>query len=104
MPLQEAGETLDCFGKIIKNTPAQKDLEHLRVIMDSNPGIPDRIAAILGDGESPVPTLIEGCRGLEKAGADFIKVMATGGGAISTASSIRSCPARRRWPPISTFS
>ena len=64
--------TLDCFGKIIKNTPAQKDLDHLRVIMDSNPGIPDRIAAILGDGESPVPTLIEGCRGLEKAGADFI--------------------------------
>ena len=64
--------TLDCFGKIIKNTPAQKDAEHLRVVMDSNPRIPDRIAAILGDGESPVPALIEGCRGLEKAGADFI--------------------------------
>jgi aspartate racemase len=64
--------TLDCFGKIIKNTPAKTDREHLRVIMDSNPGIPDRIAAILGDGESPVPALIEECRGLEKAGADFI--------------------------------
>ena len=64
--------TLDCFGKIIKNTPAQKDAGHLRVVMDSNPRIPDRIAAILGDGESPVPALIEGCRGLEKAGADFI--------------------------------
>ncbi len=64
--------TLDCFGKIIKNTPAKTDLEHLRVIMDSNPRIPDRIAAILGDGESPVPALIEGCRGLKKAGADFI--------------------------------
>jgi len=64
--------TLDCFGKIIKNTPAKTDPEHLRVIMDSNPGIPDRIAAILGDGESPVPALLAGCRGLEKAGADFI--------------------------------
>jgi aspartate racemase len=64
--------TLDCFGKIIKNTPATKDAGHLRVVMDSNPRIPDRIAAILGDGESPVPALIEGCRGLEKAGADFI--------------------------------
>lgn len=64
--------TLDCFGKIIKNTPAKTDREHIRVVIDSNPGIPDRIAAILSDGESPVPALVAGCRGLEKAGADFI--------------------------------
>ena len=64
--------TLDCFGKIIKNTPAKTDRDHIRVVMDSNPGIPDRIAAILGEGESPVPALVAGCRGLEKAGADFI--------------------------------
>ena len=64
--------TLDCFGKIIKNTPAKTDAEHLRVVMDSNPRIPDRIAAILGDGASPVPALVDGCRGLQKAGADFI--------------------------------
>ena len=64
--------TLDCFGKIIKNTPAKTDREHLRVVIDSNTGIPDRIAASLGDGESPVPALVAGCRGLEKAGADFI--------------------------------
>ena len=64
--------TLDCFGKILKNTSATSDSEHLRVVIDSNPGIPDRIAAILGDGASPVPALVEGCRGLEKAGADFI--------------------------------
>ncbi len=64
--------TLDCFGKIIQNTPAKTDREHIRVVIDSNPGIPDRIAAILSDGESPVPALVAGCRGLEKAGADFI--------------------------------
>jgi len=64
--------TLDCFGKIIKNTPATTDAEHLRVIIDSHPGIPDRIAAILGSGESPVAALVAGCRGLQKAGADFI--------------------------------
>lgn len=64
--------TLDCFGKIIKNTPAKTDREHIRVVIDSNPGIPDRIAAILSDGESPVQALVAGCRGLEKAGADFI--------------------------------
>jgi aspartate racemase len=64
--------TLDCFGKIIKNTPAKTDQDHLRVVIDSNPAIPDRIAAIVGDGESPVPALIAECRVLEKAGADFI--------------------------------
>ena len=64
--------TLDCFGEIIKNTPARTDQDHLRVVIDSNPAIPDRIAAIVGDGESPVPALIAECRVLEKAGADFI--------------------------------
>lgn len=64
--------TLDCFEKIIKNTPAGKDQDHLRVIIDSNPKIPDRTAAILGKGPSPLPLLLEGCRTLQQAGADFI--------------------------------
>jgi aspartate racemase len=64
--------TLDCFEKIIKNTPAGKDQDHLRVIIDSNPKIPDRTAAILGTGPSPLPLLLEGCRTLQQAGADFI--------------------------------
>ena len=64
--------TLDCFGKIIKNTPAQRDQDHLRVVIDSNPAVPDRTAAIVEDGPSPVPMIVEGCHALEKAGADFI--------------------------------
>lgn len=64
--------TLDCFSKIIKNTPARKDQDHLRVVIDSNPEVPDRTAAILGKGQSPVPVLVEGGRVLERAGADFI--------------------------------
>jgi aspartate racemase len=64
--------TLSCFAKIIKNTPATKDQEHLRVIIDCNPKVPDRTAAIIGDSESPVPTLVEGCLSLQRAGADFI--------------------------------
>jgi aspartate racemase len=64
--------TLDCFGKIIRNTPAQRDQDHFRVIIDSNPAVPDRTAAIIGDGQSPVPVMVEGCHTLEKAGADFI--------------------------------
>jgi aspartate racemase len=64
--------TLDCFGKIIKNTPAEKDQDHLRILIDSNPGVPSRAAAILENGESPVPVLAAGCRVLERAGADFL--------------------------------
>jgi aspartate racemase len=64
--------TLDCFAKIIKNTPATKDQDHLRVIIDSNPKVPDRTAAILGKGDSPVPALVQGSLNLEQAGADFI--------------------------------
>lgn len=64
--------TLDCFAKIIKNTPAKNDQDHLRVIIDSNPKVPDRTAAIIGEGKSPVPLLVAGCRCLQKAGAGFI--------------------------------
>jgi aspartate racemase len=47
--------TLDCFEKIIRNTPAAKDQDHLRVIIDSNSKVPDRTAAILGKGASLLP-------------------------------------------------
>ncbi len=64
--------TVDCFYRIIENTPAEKDQDHLRVIIDSNPKIPDRTNAILGIGESPVPMMVESCNALKKAGADFV--------------------------------
>ena len=64
--------TVDCFAKIIKNTPAAKDQDHLRVVVDSNPDVPDRTAAIIGNGESPVPVMAAGCHALQRAGADFI--------------------------------
>ena len=64
--------TLNCYAAIIKSTPADTDQEHLRVIIDSNPKVPDRTAAIIGKGASPVPSLVAGCRTLQSAGADFI--------------------------------
>ncbi len=64
--------TVECFSKIVENTPADRDQDHLRVIIDSNPKVPDRTMAIIGDGESPVPMLVDGCNVLQNAGADFI--------------------------------
>ena len=64
--------TLDCFAKIIRSTRAEKDQDHLRVIIDSNSKVPDRTAAILGQGPSPVPALVESASLLARAGAHFI--------------------------------
>ncbi len=64
--------TLECYSSIIKLTPAKTDQEHLHIVIDANPKVPDRTAAIIGQGESPLTILVEGCRRLQKAGADFI--------------------------------
>lgn len=66
--------TVDLFRKIIEATPAQRDQEHLRILVDNNPRIPDRTQAILGKGKSPLPMMIETAKNLEKAGADFILI------------------------------
>ena len=66
--------TSDLFQKIIKHTPASKDQDHLRIIIDNNPKIPDRTPAVLGTGESILPLMAETARNLERAGADFIVI------------------------------
>jgi aspartate racemase len=66
--------TLDLFQKIIEFTDASKDQDHVRVIIDSNPKIPDRTEAILGRGEDPVPMMARSVRTLEMAGANFVVI------------------------------
>lgn len=64
--------TVDFFSKVVASTPATTDQEHLRVIIDSNPRIPDRMDAILRNGRSPLPELLATAANLEKAGSDFL--------------------------------
>ncbi len=64
--------TVFIFQKILEHTPASKDQEHLRVLIDNNPKIPERLPAILGTGPDPVPAMIASGQALKKAGADFI--------------------------------
>jgi len=64
--------TVELFRRIIALTTAKRDQDHLHVLIDSNPKIPDRTAAILAQGESPLPLLIAVAKNLERAGADFI--------------------------------
>ena len=64
--------TVDFMDKIVRATPAERDQDHLRVIVDMNPAVPCRHAAIAGRGPSAGPALAEMARGLERAGADFL--------------------------------
>lgn len=66
--------TVDLMKKIILATPAKTDQEHIPIIADDAPQIPDRTKAILGQGESPVPAMVKSARRLEAAGADFIVI------------------------------
>ena len=60
------------YELIIKNTKAEKDQEHIPVVIYADPGVPERTAAVQGKGPSPLPRLLEGVRVLKEAGADFI--------------------------------
>jgi len=64
--------TFDCFGKLIKNTPAGCDQEHLEIVVVNNPRVPDRTLAILDDGPSPLSVLRQGVDSLKRAGAEFV--------------------------------
>ena len=64
--------TLDFYAKLIAATPASTDQDHLHVIIDADPSVPDRSAAIAGTGPSAGPQLAAMARRLEAAGADVL--------------------------------
>ena len=64
--------TVDFLAKLIAATPAERDQDHLRVLVDSNPKLPNRNAAIAGTGPSPGPALAAMARGLERSGAEML--------------------------------
>ncbi|MCE5196879.1 MAG: amino acid racemase [Negativicutes bacterium] len=66
--------TADLYLKIIHNTPADTDQQHLHVLIDSNTKIPDRTAAIMHGGEDPAPFIAETGRNLFRAGADYLAI------------------------------
>ncbi|MDO4799807.1 MAG: amino acid racemase [Bacillota bacterium] len=62
----------DLVRKIVLLTDASMDQEHIHVLLDSNPAIPDRTRAIVHGGPSPLPELRQSARRLVRAGADAI--------------------------------
>jgi aspartate racemase len=66
--------TVDLMRMVTEKTPVKHEREHLRLLVDSRPQIPDRPAALFGTGPSPVPMLQESARLLEQWGADLIAI------------------------------
>jgi aspartate racemase len=66
--------TVDFMDKIIRYTPASRDQDHIRMIVDHDPTIPDRTAYLLGDGTDPTASMLAACKRLEAYGADLIAI------------------------------
>ena len=67
--------TVDFMRRIVEATPARDDIDHIRVLVDNNPKIPSRIAALIArTGEDPTPVLVGMAQGLERQGADFLTI------------------------------
>ncbi|MBR0724881.1 aspartate/glutamate racemase family protein [Bradyrhizobium manausense] len=61
--------TVDFMGKVIRNTPASCDQDHIQMVVCSATDVPDRTAAILGQGSDPFPAMLNALRRLELSGA-----------------------------------
>lgn len=66
--------TLDFLAKLQDLANASCDQDHCPVVTFSASGTPDRTAAILGRGESPLPAMQDALRALERAGASHVAI------------------------------
>ena len=87
--------TLDFLAKLQRATPAVTDQDHIHVLVDLNPQVPDRNAALAGTGPSPAFVLARMAAGLEEAGADGLVMVCNSAHAF--APDIR---AALQWAPL----
>jgi aspartate racemase len=67
--------TAALYLKIVRLTPIPREQDHLRIIIDSNPTIPDRTEALRrGSTEAAIRALTETARNVERAGAQLIGI------------------------------
>ena len=64
--------TVDFLARLVIAVEAACDNDHPRVLIDSNPHVPDRNAARNGQGPSPGPALAAMARGLVAQGAEIL--------------------------------
>ena len=64
--------TVAFMSMVLARTPIERTGQHLHLIVDSNPDVPDINAAVLGLGPSPLDALQAMARRLEEASADYL--------------------------------
>ena len=66
--------TVDFLRKLVEATPAERDQEHIPLIVRFCPEVPDRAAALAGSGPSPQPALVAAAVELAAAGAQALAI------------------------------
>ncbi|MNK75498.1 Aspartate racemase [compost metagenome] len=66
--------TVDFMGKVVAHTSAGRDQEHIKMVVEQNPQIPDRTANLLNDETDPTMAMYATCKRLESAGANAIAI------------------------------
>ncbi len=66
--------TVDFMNKIVRNTQAGRDQEHVKLVVEQNPQIPDRTENLIGDGVDPTIALYSTCKKLEADDANIIAI------------------------------
>lgn len=66
--------TVDFMSKVVANTPAGCDQDHIKMVVEQNPQIPDRTANLLKGEADPTMAMYATCKRLESAGANAIAI------------------------------
>jgi len=66
--------TTDFMSKIISKTSATRDQDHIKMLVEQNPQIPDRTENILGEGDDPTLALYSCAKKLEQGGANIVAI------------------------------
>jgi aspartate racemase len=66
--------TVDFYAKLVRHTPAERDQDHLRVVIWADPSVPNRQEALLAGGTDPTPWLENGVSRLVASGAEIVVV------------------------------
>jgi aspartate racemase len=67
--------TVDFLSKMLAATPATNDQEHVPLVVSAIPQVPDRTLAFRGEGESPLPAMVDSARRLKAAGAGLVVIV-----------------------------
>ncbi|CAN5396915.1 hypothetical protein BH11PSE4_BH11PSE4_07510 [soil metagenome] len=66
--------TVDFMEKVVRLTKARRDQDHIKMIVEQNPQIPDRTEHLIHGGTDPTIALFATCKKLEAAEADLIAI------------------------------